>query len=477
MMRKTFICWQLASLMKEEGKLTPQMRKKAICELRRRTLTDAFPHLAACWVGPCWGSVLQTPSSLSPLSSRRAVWRCAHCLQEFEKVIAAFTTTGGKCQHCNKEQPKLAKSVNKDGKPVFEAAPRMVHQNYRSVLTVNPQWANLNIQPMLAQKWELVAKLLQGNTSKLLASPKIDGIRCIVGYNVDRDELQFFSRGGIILECCHGLESQLKPLFEADSKLMLDGEIFAPKCNFEQLSGLVRRLKGRTTKEIQDKQAALLEFFAFDIMYSSRLKENAPFSERYQLLKELIPTCGAKRISNYQHDEHRKKVIRQEFHASEQSAATHNGGDNQNNNKVFHVPAAMVLPHEINDVLQEGCAQGFEGLMIRRPEFPYEHGKRSFGLLKFKEMHDAEFKVVGMVPGEGKLKNCIGAFVCVTKDGHRFHAPPKVASSEREIMWKQRDQYIGKWLTVQYQELSSQDIPRFPIAKCVRGGDNRKEWL
>lgn len=469
-MRHSIIGRQLAKAINAaESKLTPQMRRKAIAELRQRTLTDAFPHLAACWVGPCWGSVLQTPSSLSPLSPRRAVWRCANCLQEFEKVIANFTTTGGKCPHCNEEQPKTAKGVNKDGKPVFEAAPRMVHQNYRSVLTVNPQWTHLNIQPMLAQKWELVAKLLQGNTSKLLASPKIDGIRCIVGYNQERDELQFFSRGGIILECCHGLVPRLKPLFKADPKLMLDGEIFAPKCNFEQLSGLVRRLANKTTPEIKNRQAALLEFFAFDIMYSSRLKDNAPFSERYQLLKELIPTCGAKRISNYQHDEHRKKMIRREFHAAEKA-------DNSSD-RVFHVPAAMVLPHEINDVLKEGCAQGFEGLMIRRPEFPYEHGKRSFGLLKFKEMHDAEFKVVDTIPGEGKFKNSLGAFVCVTKDGHRFHAPPKVSTAQRTRMWKQRNQYIGKWLTIQYQELSSQDIPRFPIAKCVRGGDDTSEWL
>lgn len=445
--------------------MTPQMRKEALSELRRRTLTDAFPHLAACWVGPCWGSVLQTPSALSPLSSRRAVWRCANCFKEFEQVISTFTSSGGKCTHCGKEQPKNAQAVSKEGKPVFEAAPRMIHQNYKSVLAVNPQWAHVNIQPMLAQKWELVAKLLQGNTSKLLASPKIDGIRCVVGYNAERDELQFFSRGGIVLECCHSLVPRLHPLFKADHRLMLDGEIFAPRCNFEELSGLVRRLAFRCTPEIRRKQADLLEFFAFDIMYSSELKDNAPFAERYQLLKQLIPTCGAKRISNYQHDHRRKKVIREDFHS------------NDDGNRIFHVPAALVLPHEINGVLKEGCAQGFEGLMIRRPEYPYEHGKRSFGLLKFKEMHDAEYKVVGVVPGEGKLKDSLGAFVCVTKDGYEFHAPPKVSAPQRLRMWKQRNQYVGKWLTIQYQELSSQDIPRFPVAKSVRGGDDRKEWL
>lgn len=446
--------------------LTPQMRRKAISELRRRTITEVFPHLAACWVGPCWGSVLQTPSSINPLSPRRAVWRCANCLQEFEQVISVFTTTGGKCPHCLKEQPKTPSNI-RNGQPVFQAAPRMVHQNYRSVLTVNPQWAHLNIQPMLAQKWEMGVKSLQFSSSKLLASPKIDGIRCIVGYNAERDELQFFSRGGIVLECCHGLVSSLIPLFRADHQLMLDGELFAPMCSFEQLNGLVRRLSSRSTESIQDKQAKLLEFFAFDIMYTSKLKVDAPFSARYELLKQLIPVCGAKRISNYQHDEHRKKVLRREFHDENYGKG----------NRVFHVPAAAISTHEVDSVLKEGCAQGFEGLMIRRPEFPYEHGKRSYGLLKYKEMHDAEFKVVDVAPGEGKLKNSLGSFVCVTKGGQRFNATPKVSAAERVKMWNNRQQYIGKWLTVQYQELSNQDVPRFPIAKCVRGGSNRSEWL
>lgn len=56
---------------------------------------------------------------------------------------------------------------------------------------------------MLAQRWEIIADELLDKSKKgkelLLASPKIDGIRCLVGYNQQRHEVQFFSRGGIIL--------------------------------------------------------------------------------------------------------------------------------------------------------------------------------------------------------------------------------------------------------------------------------------
>lgn len=492
MYRLTRLRWSAKSLPVDPTKLFGTGRgrtaeqRRVYQQLKDTTIQKAFPHLAACWVGPCWGTVMQTPTTVSPVCMKLAVWRCSQCLQEFEMSIAKFIDDGGVCPLCHKAQKKLPATTVKNAagevvatkSPQYTKAPRMIHSNYRSVLYSNPEWENKNIQPMLAQRWELVsdellARSKRGEKELLLASPKIDGIRCMVGFNQRKKEVQFFSRGGILLECCHGLEPQLRPLFETDPNLMLDGELFAPECNFEQLNGLVRKLEKKCTPAIVEAQDRLLEYFAFDIMYSAQLTSNeAPFEERYRLLKKLIPICGAKRISNYQHDEMRKKKIRAKHH-DKAVASTADGAKV----KVYHVPAALVHPEEMEDVLNEACSQGFEGVMIRRPEFPYEHGKRSFGLLKYKQMHDAEFKIVGYLPGEGKFKGGLGAFVCETKDGHRFNAPPSVPLKTRLSLWGQRKQLLGKYLTVQYQELSSQDVPRFPIAKSVRGGENKEDWL
>nr|AAQ88427.1 kinetoplast DNA ligase k beta [Crithidia fasciculata] len=479
------------------GRDRSAQQKRVYAQLKKTSIQDAFPHIAACWVGPCWGTVMQTPSNVSPVCTKMAVWRCSRCLQEFEMPIARFIDEGGVCPHCQKPQKKLdnvtvrnAKGELVTKKPQYVKAPRMIHSNYRSVLFSNPEWETKNIQPMLAQQWELVADQLTkggdpnsaGNAAAgaaatqkpqlMLASPKIDGIRCMIGYNERKQEVQYFSRGGILLECCHGLTPQLLPLFAKDPTLMLDGELFAPECNFEQLNGLVRRLSRSSTPAIQEAQARLLEYFAFDIMYSAQLSSpEAPFDERYRLLKKLIPVCGAKRISNYVHDDKKKKVIR----AKQRDAVMVEGTGSAV--KIYHVPAAQVHPSEMEDVLTEACSQGFEGVMIRRPEFPYEHGKRSFGLLKYKQMHDAEFKIVGFLPGEGKFKGGLGAFVCETKDGTKFNAPPKVTYKRRLELWGVRKDYLGKYLTVQYQELSSQDVPRFPVAKAVRGGPDKQDWL
>ncbi|ORC87541.1 DNA ligase [Trypanosoma theileri] len=507
-----------ASLLFGVGRPRTRAQYEKYHELKNTSIQAAFPHLAACWVGPCWGTVMLTPHHISPTCTKMAVWRCSQCLQEFEMSIAKFIDQHGVCPLCNKPQrtletsnkskkssetsgdedkdkdvkenePELATATKTEtGDETYLRAPRMIHTNYRSVLHTNPEWEGRNIQPMLAQKWEsVVGYLLNGGNNDstngekkkeedeqqeqhkelLLASPKIDGIRCLIGYNERRKEPQFFSRGGILLECCHGLVPHVLPLFESDPTLILDGELFAPQCNFEELNGLVRRLEKTVTDDVRKRQAELLEYFAFDIMYSAKLSApNAPFSERYRLLKKLIPICGAKRISAYQHDEEKRKIIRKK-------RLLENG---ENPIKLYHVPAAQVSPEEMDEVLEEACSQGFEGVMIRRPSFPYEHGKRSFGLLKYKTMHDAEYRIVDFLPGQGKFKGGLGAFVCETKNGIRFNATPKTTYEKRLSLWGKREQLLGQYLTVQYQELSTQDVPRFPIAKAVRGA-TEEEWL
>lgn len=473
--------------------------------MKNTTIESAFPHLAACWVGPSWGTVMLTPHHVAPTCVKSAVWRCSQCLQEFEMSIARFIDQHGTCPLCGKEQRRISSTRNEgperiNGKmseggntdvgittsPTDATneedleledvnslrAPRMTHTNYKSVLHSNPEWEGRNILPMLAQRWELVAEELlhpadTEEQESLLVSPKIDGIRCLIGYNKSQKKLQFFSRSGILLECCHGLVPHAMPLFKADPSLLLDGELFAPHCGFERLSGLVRRLEKFTTQTTRRKQAKLLEYFAFDIMASDQLSSpDAPFSERYRLLKELIPHSGADRVFDTMKPNGRRNHQLEKEELSSRKKIP----------KLYHVPATLVSPDEVESVLEKACSQGYEGVIIRRPKFPYEHGKRSLGLLKYKYMHDAEYRIVDFLPGNGKFEGGLGAFVCETSTGIRFNATPKTTTKRRLELWAERDRLLGKYLTVQYQELSSQDVPRFPIAKCVRG-ESEKDWL
>jgi DNA ligase 1 len=112
------------------------------------------------------------------------------------------------------------------------------------------------------------------------------------------------------------------------------------------------------------------------------------------------------------------------------------------------------------DHLREELARveslGGEGLMLRQPGSPYVIG-RSTTLLKVKSFQDAEARVVAHAPGTGKHKGRVGALVVELADGTRFNVGTGFSDREREAPPK-----IGAIITVRYQELSDDGVPRFP---------------
>ena len=101
-------------------------------------------------------------------------------------------------------------------------------------------------------------------------------------------------------------------------------------------------------------------------------------------------------------------------------------------------------------------ALGGEGMMLRQPGSPYVVG-RSATLLKVKTFQDAEARVVGHAPGAGKHKGRVGALVAELADGTRFNVGTGLSDAERDA-----PPAIGAIITVRYQELSADGVPRFP---------------
>ncbi|CCW65139.1 unnamed protein product [Phytomonas sp. EM1] len=109
----------------------------------------------------------------------------------------------------------------------------------------------------------------------------------------------------------------------------------------------------------------------------------------------------------------------------------------------------------------------------------YAYGQRSGTLLKYKLTRDDEFVIESAVEGKGKWKGALGAFVCRTKDGRAtFTVTPASSDAEKKRMWAcWRTAYKGKALTVQYQELTADGIPRFPIGRGIRGEADGRDWI
>lgn len=110
---------------------------------------------------------------------------------------------------------------------------------------------------------------------------------------------------------------------------------------------------------------------------------------------------------------------------------------------------------------------GHEGTILRVPNSVYAMGKRSVDLLKYKQFDDDEFKCIDVVEGSGSHEGC-AIFVCHTKDGKEFHAPPKGSKAVRAKYWRDRKSLIGKMITVKYQGFSTEWKPWFPVALGVR---------
>ena len=97
---------------------------------------------------------------------------------------------------------------------------------------------------------------------------------------------------------------------------------------------------------------------------------------------------------------------------------------------------------------------------------PYEQ-KRTYNLIKLKDMEEEEFEVVGFSEGKGRDAGSV-IWECITPDGDVFKVKPKGTREEKQDMFKNGKNYIGQYLTVIYQEMTKKNIPRFPIGKAFR---------
>lgn len=141
---------------------------------------------------------------------------------------------------------------------------------------------------------------------------------------------------------------------------------------------------------------------------------------------------------------------------------------------------------------------GYEGTMLRSPESPYKCGRstvREGYLLKIKPFQDSEAEVIGFVEqltnnNEAK-KNEVGATkrskakanlvpngklgalqVRDLKTGVEFEVGTGFTDEERRVIWEHQDIYLGKFVTYQFLPYGVKDKPRNPSFKGFRAADD-----
>lgn len=129
--------------------------------------------------------------------------------------------------------------------------------------------------------------------------------------------------------------------------------------------------------------------------------------------------------------------------------------------------ATETIIEAIYEIYEGIIAKGEEGLIIDLSDSSYVRAKGT-SMFKMKPEVSGDFKVVGLVEGEGKDKGRLGAFIVEYKN-NTVNVGSGLTDEIRETVWANQEYYLNKLIEVVYfgetqdekTELYSLRLPRF----------------
>jgi len=269
-------------------------------------------------------------------------------------------------------------------------------------------------------------------TKPVFMQPKLDGVRCVIQADVKRHILHpslndvsvvAYSRTGKEWKNINHILEALKPFFQANPNVILDGELYnhALRDDFEKIISCVRKQKPTAIDRAESRK--LVQFHCYDIV-----EESVEFKYRNQWLQTFLkPTYGIKIVQTT------KGIC-----SNDQAHAFHD----------LYLKA------------------GYEGSILRlNTEYQC---KRSHSLRKFKDFQDAEAVITDWVEGKGKRKGTIGKFIAIDADGNEFGMPVMDKFKKLQTMFKEMQGWVGQTATFTYFERTKAGSYRHPLFKCIR---------
>jgi len=337
------------------------------------------------------------------MDSKEEITNGANGMEEEEENDQEKENTNKKQVKKKKEPAPEKTNPNKKKEPATEKIiPNKKKEPVPEKITPNKVYYPMLAHPFATKKKEI--------SFPCYAQPKLDGVRCVaVG-----DEL--ISRNGCPFPTLEHIKKELK--LNTD-KLILDGELYTDDINFEKISGLVRKTK-KTPEEEED--SLKIYFNVFDV-----IDTNLDFEERLARLNKFFNAN-----KNMQHI---KQVVTEDCKDEQQ----------------------------VMEYLDKYTNQGYEGVIVRNKKGKYAENARSNNLQKLKKFKDEEFEIIDFTSAKtGKEIGCV-VWICKTKEGKKFNVRPLGSYEDRKKLYNNGKDYIGKMLTVKYQELTHDHVPRFPV--------------
>jgi DNA ligase-1 len=269
-------------------------------------------------------------------------------------------------------------------------------------------------EPMLAHRYD---KYPEKMPFPCAIQPKLDGHRCVA---IIKDGVcTLYSRTRTLITGVPHINAKLAELVPT-GELTLDGELYNHdyKSKFEELTSFIRSQEPKDGHEV-------VQYHMYDVV-----DLNKTFNERNHLLNQTFA------LSVW------------------------------NDGCIRYVPTFDVTEAEVVIKFKEFVSQGYEGAMLRNLDSKYEQ-RRSYGLMKVKEFEDAEFKIIGVKEGRGKLQGH-AIFECTVDGNENFDVKLKGKEETLKEIFQNQPQYIGQLLTVQFQGRTKNNIPRFPVGVRLR---------
>jgi len=278
------------------------------------------------------------------------------------------------------------------------------------------------IKPMLAHKFD-INRVDYNQPEGYYIQPKLDGIRCL--FTADGA----YSRNNKKFMNLKHIEMALKPFFEQQPDVVLDGELYNHKLknDFEKIVSLVRKQK--PTEEDRRNAQHLIQFHVYDYFSQDSYYEKYQTRMHNLVCSDIYGPC-IKMVEAYKVRKHDDSLY-------------------------YH--------------WNEFLSNGYEGSILRDGSALYKHG-RSYGLMKFKDFSDAEATIVGYEIGQGKRTGTLGKFLMMDDDGNRFGCPPGKGYNYKDLanMLKNINKYIGQRATFTYFQRTNAGSYRHPLFKCIR---------
>ena len=338
-------------------------------------------------------------------------------------IIREYGQVNGKIQRSHKEVTKAKSQDTLEEQAIFEAKREWVNQIEKKQYSIEKpeiqegkkQKTVKQFTPMLAQTYKKEKEF----KTPCLVQPKLDGVRAYFHESKfrSRNHKEYFN-----------MQHLTNSLIKVKDNVIFDGELYNHSMTFQELMKFVK------LKEINKDEGKMLpkinkyvEYHIFDCYFPDN--PEMPFIERYKYLQSI------------------QKLFKK--------------------SQVFFVEAEELSSiKKLDEFHKKYASSGYEGIMLRTPESPYEF-KRSKFLQKHKVFIDDEFEVIGY---DKEVQDGIElvVWVCRTKENLEFNCRPKGTHDERSELYKNADKYVGKKLTVVFQEYTDDGIPRFPVGKGFR---------